>query len=67
MSTASDSPRAIVPDGKLGGESSFSGKANGLWLWQNDIGLMIVDQIARRSGRAGRHERSQSLGHHGDV
>jgi dTDP-4-amino-4,6-dideoxygalactose transaminase len=34
-----------VPDGKLGGESSFSGKANGLWLWQNDIGQMIVDQI----------------------
>lgn len=34
-----------VPDGKLGGESSFTGKANGLWLWQNDIGLMIVDQL----------------------
>lgn len=34
-----------VPDGRLGGESSFSGKANGLWLWQNDIGLMIVDQL----------------------
>jgi dTDP-4-amino-4,6-dideoxygalactose transaminase len=34
-----------VPDGKLGGESSFSGKANGLWLWQNDIGLMIVEQL----------------------
>lgn len=34
-----------VPDGPLGGESSFSGKANGLWLWQNDIGRMIVDQI----------------------
>ncbi|MDF7776965.1 DegT/DnrJ/EryC1/StrS family aminotransferase [Sphingomonas sp. AOB5] len=38
-----------VPDGKLGGESSFSGKANGLWLWQNDIGLMIVDQLLERS------------------
>ncbi|OAN57396.1 DegT/DnrJ/EryC1/StrS family aminotransferase [Sphingomonas sp. TDK1] len=34
-----------VPDGPLGGEASFSGKANGLWLWQNDIGRMIVDQI----------------------
>jgi hypothetical protein len=34
-----------VPDGRLGGESSFSGKANGLWLWQNDIGQMIVDQV----------------------
>jgi hypothetical protein len=34
-----------VPDGRLGGEASFSGKANGLWLWQNDIGQMIVDQL----------------------
>jgi hypothetical protein len=34
-----------VPDGGLGGEASFSGKANGLWLWQNDIGQMIVDQL----------------------
>lgn len=34
-----------VPDGPLGGEASFSGKANGLWLWQNDIGRMVVDQI----------------------
>jgi dTDP-4-amino-4,6-dideoxygalactose transaminase len=35
----------FVPEGKLGGEASFSGKANGLWLWQNDIGRMIVDQL----------------------
>jgi dTDP-4-amino-4,6-dideoxygalactose transaminase len=41
-----------VPDGKLGGEASFSGKANGLWLWQNDIGQMIVDQLLDRSARA---------------
>ncbi|ATY31999.1 DegT/DnrJ/EryC1/StrS family aminotransferase [Sphingomonas psychrotolerans] len=34
-----------VPDGRLGGEASFSGKANGLWLWQNDIGQMIVEQL----------------------
>jgi hypothetical protein len=33
----------------LGGESSFSGKANGLWLWQNDIGLMIVEQLLDRA------------------
>lgn len=38
-----------VPDGKLGGESSFTGKANGLWLWQNDIGLMIVEQLMASS------------------
>jgi hypothetical protein len=41
-----------VPDGRLGGESSFSGKANGLWLWQNDIGQMIVEQLLDRAGDA---------------
>lgn len=41
-----------VPDGRLGGESSFSGKANGLWLWQNDIGLMIVEQLLGRAEAA---------------
>lgn len=36
----------FVPEGPLGGERSFRGKANGLWLWQNDVGQMIVNQIA---------------------
>ncbi|MGY4398686.1 dTDP-4-amino-4,6-dideoxygalactose transaminase [Sphingomonas sp. UYAg733] len=35
----------FVPWGALGGEASFSGQANGLWLWQNDVGQMIVDQL----------------------
>ena len=35
----------FVPWGKLGGEASFSGQANGLWQWQNDVGAMIVDQV----------------------
>lgn len=35
----------FVPWGRLGGEASFRGQANGLWLWQNDVGLMIVDQV----------------------
>ena len=35
----------FVPWGRLGGEASFSGQANGLWQWQNDVGQMIVDQI----------------------
>ena len=35
----------FVPWGPLGGEPSFRGQANGLWLWQNDVGLMIVDQL----------------------
>jgi hypothetical protein len=35
----------FVPRGKLGGEPSFVGQANGLWLWQNDIGSIIVDAV----------------------
>ncbi len=35
----------FVPSGALGGEPSFRGQANGLWLWQNDVGRLIVDQI----------------------
>jgi len=35
----------FVPWGKLGGEPSFRGNANGLWLWQNDVGQIIVDQV----------------------
>ena len=35
----------FVPSGSLGGECSFTGQANGLWLWQNEVGLMIVDQV----------------------
>ncbi len=35
----------FVPWGPLGGEPSFRGKANGLWLWQNNVGQMIVDQV----------------------
>lgn len=35
----------FVPRGKLGGERSFTGQANGLWLWQNDVGALIVDAV----------------------
>ena len=35
----------FVPHGKLGGERSFRGQANGLWLWQSDVGGMVVDAI----------------------
>lgn len=38
----------FVPWGSLGGEPSFRGQANGLWLWQNDVGMMIVDQLLGR-------------------
>jgi dTDP-4-amino-4,6-dideoxygalactose transaminase len=42
----------FVPWGALGGEASFSGQANGLWLWQNDVGQMIVDQVLAQEARA---------------
>ena len=37
------------PSGKLGGEPSFQGQANGLWLWQNDVGALIVDHLLNSS------------------
>ncbi len=37
----------FVPRGALGGEPSFRGQANGLWLWQHDVGSLIVDGILR--------------------
>ncbi len=39
----------FLPHGKLGGEVSFRGQANGLWLWQNDVGQIIVEQILSAS------------------
>ncbi|MBN8817034.1 MAG: DegT/DnrJ/EryC1/StrS family aminotransferase [Sphingomonas sp.] len=42
----------FVPWGQLGGEASFRGQANGLWLWQNDVGQMIVEQVLGDRERA---------------
>ncbi len=42
----------FVPSGALGGEPSFKGKANGLWLWQNAVGQLIVDQLLEPQARA---------------
>ncbi len=36
----------FVPRGALGGEASFRGQANGLWLWQHDVGSLIVNAIS---------------------
>ena len=33
------------PSGAFGGEPSFSGQANGLWLWQNGIGSIIANAL----------------------
>lgn len=37
----------FVPRGRLGGEPSFRGQANGLWLWQHDVGSLIMDAVMR--------------------
>jgi hypothetical protein len=34
-----------VPSGPLGGEPSFRGQTNGLWLWQNGVGASIVKEL----------------------
>jgi UDP-N-acetylglucosamine 2-epimerase (non-hydrolysing) len=45
----------FVPKGPLGGEPSFVGQTNGLWLWQNDIGAMIIQSCCgERSGTSRR-------------
>jgi hypothetical protein len=51
----------FMPRGSLGGEPSFSGQANGLWLWQTAVGRLIVDQIlatqaAQKTDRFGKIE-----------
>jgi hypothetical protein len=35
----------LSPDGS-GGEPSFSGQTNGLWQWQNEVGMMIARRLA---------------------
>jgi hypothetical protein len=37
----------LIPSGALGGEPSFKGQANGLWLWQHEVGIKIVDAVLR--------------------
>ncbi len=39
----------FLPRGRLGGEASFRGQANGLWLWQHDVGALIVDAALKSS------------------
>jgi hypothetical protein len=53
----------FVPWGALGGEPSFVGQANGLWLWQTDVGLMIIEAVM-----AGAEDERSSVGasHNGE-
>ena len=36
------------PGGAMGGEPSFAGQVNGLWLWQNDVGALVVRRVLER-------------------
>ncbi|MGS0648600.1 hypothetical protein ACU81Q_13335 [Komagataeibacter melomenusus] len=40
------------PSGAMGGEASFRGQVNSLWLWQNAIGERILTHILPLSARA---------------
>ncbi len=54
----------FVPHGALGGEPSFIGQANGLWLWQNDVGWMIADAVLdglEETGSDGRRHGASAL------
>lgn len=42
----------FVPYGTMGGEPSFIGQTNGIWLWQNDIGAVILRALCRESAVA---------------
>lgn len=42
----------FCPSGPLGGEPSFRGQTNGLWLWQNGVGERIVRQLLNPAGQA---------------
>ena len=37
----------FVPSGDLGGEPSFRGQTNGLWLYQNGVGEIVLDALMR--------------------
>jgi dTDP-4-amino-4,6-dideoxygalactose transaminase len=33
----------------LGGEENYRGQVNSLWLWQNTLGLRVVDEVLKRA------------------
>jgi hypothetical protein len=49
----------FVPRGRLGGEASFRGQANGLWLWQHDVGALIVEAVLATAQAAPPKQRAQ--------
>ena len=54
----------FVPSGPLGGEPSFRGQANGLWLWQHDVGALIVNAVLRRTEPTTAHDAAERRPRH---
>jgi hypothetical protein len=38
----------------IGGEASFTGRADGVWLYQHDLGRMVLEHMLSRSAERGR-------------
>jgi hypothetical protein len=36
-----------LPWGRMGGEAGFDGQQNSLWLYQNDLGAVVYDEVQR--------------------
>jgi hypothetical protein len=49
----------FVPSGAFGGEKSFRGQSNSLWLWQHAVGEQIVDAILK--GRSNQNPHVHTL------
>jgi hypothetical protein len=43
----------FIPSGDMGGEPSFVGQTNGLWLWQNDVGALLLSNLTETSELVG--------------
>jgi hypothetical protein len=41
----------FIPSGEMGGEPSFVGQTNGLWLWQNDVGALLLSNLTETNER----------------
>ncbi len=53
------------PPSQFGGEASFSGQVNGLWLWQNGVGSIITNAILANVARGSRLVQTTPVRDHG--
>jgi hypothetical protein len=57
----------FVPHGSLGGEPSFDGQTNGLWLYQNGIGEIILERLLADAETFGAVQLPGTPGHARDI